>query len=108
MLSFHLFYGEFWCYFVKNEMCSVTVIYVKFPNDYHVVFYCYKLAIQGEQKCHYSCSASVPEVTWLRNGAVCVASLLLVPDECWHPVPERLPASTSRDCPVNAEETDAP
>merc|ERR1739842_262269 len=41
-----------------------------------------------------------PEVPWVCEGAVCMASLLLVPHQRGYPVPERLPPPSSALCRV--------
>ena len=71
-----------------------------------LVFYCCKPNHgDAEVIVTVACSSSVTEVTRICDRAVCMASLLLVPDECWHPVFEGFPASAPRDCSVNAEES---
>ena len=45
------------------------------------------------------------EVPWIRQGAVCLASLLLVPYQWRYPVPAWLPPPSPRDCSLYSEET---
>lgn len=50
----------------------------------------------------------VPQVLRVCEGAVCLAALLLVPDQWGHPVSEGFPAPAPRDCASHPPQADSP